>query len=221
MFSYLITCPAFSHLPWGFTAHFKVLANADKHCPLPLSVRHRSPASQLPLSLLVRMEPGQASPVCLGQNAMAPAVLDLRDAWHESQQKTHARVMPGSPPADRGCGLKEGMFLGPKLSEPLKWGACQSQTNFFWRHLGTFTGTFGFHLFSYISTPNPCQFFHPMTSEEKVFWEINVNKLPRMLGRGSTVAYGMHSINGIYFPLTRVLFIKPDSINTWEFFLGI
>lgn len=51
---------------------------------------------------------------------MAPAVLDLRDAWHESQRKTQARVMPGSPPAARGFWLKEGMFVGPILSEPLK-----------------------------------------------------------------------------------------------------
>ena len=26
---------------------------------------------------------------------------DLTDAWRESQQKVRARVMPGSPPADR------------------------------------------------------------------------------------------------------------------------
>lgn len=139
-------------------------------------------------------------------------------AW--GQQKTQARIMPGSTPADRGFWLKESMFLGPKLSESLKWGARQSRTSFFCLISGHSLVPFGFHLFIYISTHNPRQFFHPLTSEEKVFWEINVNKWPRMLGRGSTVAYGIHSINIISFPLTRVLFIKPDSINTWEF-LGI
>lgn len=71
---------------------------------------------------------GQASHVCLGQNAMAIAMLvapvlhqpDLKDVWHESQQNTQARVIPGSPLAEKGIWSNESMFLGPMPSEPLK-----------------------------------------------------------------------------------------------------
>lgn len=71
------------------------MLTSPAHLPLSVPPQIRS-ANQSPLSLLVQMELGQASPVCLGQGAKATAVLGvplvqqpgLKDAWSESQWKT-------------------------------------------------------------------------------------------------------------------------------------
>lgn len=88
--------PLVTHLV-GLHYILESLSNTDKHRPLPRSVNWGAPANQSPLSLPVPMEPGQASPVCLVQDARTTAVFvvslvqqpGLKDA--RPQKKTSRR----------------------------------------------------------------------------------------------------------------------------------